>query len=249
MKTFIKGLTLGMAATVGMLSAQVSDAEKTMVQAVVPGTQIQKVEKGEIDGLYKAFMDNGRILNIYPFTQKIIFGDIYTASGQNLSDADRRSWQAELSTKKLGTIRYDEVKKVSLGVDYNGGSSKYSIVMITDPQCPFCKKAEDFLSTKKSSIEYVYSVAVPSHTQAPAMIETILASKDSKETILKYAKNQAVDSIKSDKAKKRYGEMDGYAKKLGVNGTPMFVVIDKTTKNPIQFIEGANLNELQKYVD
>lgn len=233
----------------GTLFAQVSEAEKSIVQDVIPGTKVSKVEKGEIEGFYKAFMDNGRVLYIYPFTKKIFFGDIYTSTGQNLSENDRRSWESELSSKKLQDVKYDDIKKVSLSIDWNGGNDKYSLVMITDPQCPYCKRAEEFLSTKKSSIEYIYSVVVPSHTQAPGMIETILSSKDPKSVISKYVKNEAVDDSKSDRAKKRYEAMNDEAKKMGINGTPMFIVIDKKTKKPVQIIEGANVNELQKFVD
>lgn len=248
----VRAIVLSMVAC-GTLFAQVSDAERALVQDAIPGTQLAKVEKGEIEGLYKAFMDNGRILYVYPFGKKIIFGDIYTSAGVNLSEADRIAWQKELSVKKhenlKNNVKYEDIKKLSLPIEYNGGNDKYILVMITDPQCPYCKKAEEFLASKKASVEYVYSVVVHQHTLAPEMIETILSSKDPKSVIMKYIKNEAVTSVKSDKSAKRYEAMNEYARTMGITGTPMFVVIDKKTKKPVDLIEGARTDELQKYID
>jgi thiol:disulfide interchange protein DsbC len=233
--------------TTAALLANVSEAEQAVVQEVIKGTKIAKLERAEVNGMYKAYMDNGSILYVHPYSKKIFFGDVYTSTGQNLTDADRRGWQAQLRLKKLDKMSYDKIKDFTLKESYNGGNSEYRIAMVTDPQCPYCVRAEKFLISKKANIEYIYHVAIPSHVNAPGMIETILSSKEPKKVIYSYLNGDAVDSLKSDEAKERMEKMSAFANKYGINGTPYFVVFDKEGK-AVDLIEGANLEKLNTYV-
>jgi thiol:disulfide interchange protein DsbC len=230
-------------------SAEVSKEEQALVQSIVKSTQISKINKAPMQGFYEVYMPNGQLLYVNPFSELIFFGEIYTRGGTNLTADNRAAWQDELQSSKLDSISSEEIDKLALTVDYNGGSQRYSLVMFTDPQCPFCKRAEEFLRSKKATVKYVYYIAVPSHRQAPEMIETILASNDPRSVIEMYLDGVAVDTVKEKDAEKKAKAMQAYAERLGIRGTPNFIVIDNKTGKAVEMIKGANNAKLENYVD
>ncbi|EOG0505349.1 disulfide isomerase DsbC N-terminal domain-containing protein [Campylobacter jejuni] len=68
MKIFSK-IILGSLALASLLHAQtlIEQQEESLVKGVIPSTKIAKVERSQIDGFYKAYLDNGNILYVNPF--------------------------------------------------------------------------------------------------------------------------------------------------------------------------------------
>ena len=277
----LKKIILSLIAVSTSILAQVSDAEfkiveKELVQSVLKGTKVAKVERGDVEGMYEAYMDNGRILYVYPMARKIFFGDIYTATGINLTEKKRRAWGEVLQNKYIekSNVKLADIQKFSLAVDYNGGNDKYKVVMITDPECYYCRKAEDFLQESKVSLEYVFHIAVNSHQYAPTLIDNILSSKEPSK-LMKEIANEDVSKVLSnrntsyddglkklseigvvdtklnvtDTVRKRKKDMDDYVLKSGGRGTPLFMIFDKHTGSLIDFIKGADIEKLRKYTN
>lgn len=237
---------MAMSAVILLAESGVSPAEQAAVQSVIRGTKIAKVERGDINGMYKAFMDNGRILYVFPFDKRIFFGEVYTSSGQSVTRADREKWEAQISEKKLKKVDLAEIKKISLPITYGRGG-EYTIVAFTDPQCPFCKKAEGFISSTNATVEYIYTVQVPQHRMAPGMIKTILSSKEPRKTIEEYLDNKPVTTKEDANVDKRMQAMESLARKYGISGTPNFIVFDKDGK-AVEIIRGADIEKLKPYV-
>ncbi|MEA3373737.1 MAG: DsbC family protein [Campylobacterota bacterium] len=243
----MKRIAISLTLTATALFANVTEHEKALVQNILKSTTIEKVRKSPISGFYETYLPNGQLLYVNPFTELIFFGEIYTAGGKNLTTSPRSSWKGELTKKKLEDVSLNAVKEVSLSVGFNGGNEDYTIVMFTDPQCPYCIKAEKFLRTKKASIEYVYFVAMKNHRMAPKMIETILSSKEPRLAIESYVDGKTIKDISSPEAKEQAKRMEAFAISNRIKGTPNFMVFDKSGK-AVEFIEGANLEKLSNYV-
>ena len=58
------------------------------------------------------------------------------------------------------------------------GSGKKMVIEFTDPDCPFCRKAADYLRSKQDITLYVYFYPLPMHPQAKAKVQYILSAHD-----------------------------------------------------------------------
>ena len=92
-----------------------NDIEKSYVQSVIPNTLFSKYEKSkELEGYYKVYLDNGQMLYVSPFKNLIIFGEIWTASGQSLTQNDVKNWQEHLQKMLLKCISEMESQNMTL---------------------------------------------------------------------------------------------------------------------------------------
>lgn len=58
------------------------------------------------------------------------------------------------------------------------GSGKTMVIEFTDPDCPFCRKAADYLRDKKDISLYIFFNPLPIHPQAKAKVQYILSAPD-----------------------------------------------------------------------
>ena len=224
--------------------------ETNLVKGIMPSTKIDKVERAEIDGFYKAFLGNGNLLYINPFKRVIFIGEIYTAGGVSLTANDRQEWQNELQNQLLKNIKIDELMRNAKKVDYGKGSKRYEVLIFTDPECPYCAKLEEFLEQKDVSV-YVNFLPLNFHKNAKRWSEQILSSKDIKAAIKQIRLTQKDLNVKvSKEAQKTLKATMALGEKLKINGTPKVFIIDKKDKNKIvATIDGANLDKVQEFLN
>ena len=150
--------------------------------------------------------------------------------------------------KNLTKERYREVNKVdvsklplddALKITFGKGGKK--LVMISDPDCPFCRKAHAYLKAKDVDL-YVFLFPLDIHPQAYPKSVKILCSQNPAE-----AYDTALSGGKVEGKKCKEGE--NLLKKhilvgqiLGVSGTPLFIREDGYR------IEGFNVRELEEYL-
>jgi thiol:disulfide interchange protein DsbC len=103
---------------------------------------------------------------------KIIMGEVFTPQGKKL--------KAPLD-KEL----------INRGIIYSYGTGKQDIYIVTDPECPYCKKLEDALPKDIGKRYTIHTILMPLsfHKNAPAMSLWVIAGKDTKE---KHARLQKV---------------------------------------------------------
>lgn len=218
-----------------------------LIQAVIPGTTISKVEKAEIDGLYKAFMPNGDLLYIEPNKKLIFFGQIWTTYGQSLTQVDVERWQQTLAQEQLKSISSERLLKDSLKVEFGKGSTQYDFVIFTDPECPYCKKAEETFLNKDVTVYYNF-MPLDFHKNAKEWSLDILSSKNPKQTAEQIRAGKTVKVKHTKEAEIQLDKMVVLAKELGVTGTPKLFVLDKQSKKVVDIINGANIPQIQKYL-
>lgn len=65
------------------------------------------------------------------------------------------------------------------------GSGKTMVIEFTDPDCPFCRKAEAYFQGKAAQVtRYIFFIPLPSHPDSKAKIQYILSARDKERAYL-----------------------------------------------------------------
>lgn len=245
-KVVLVGMTLTSMLFAKTLTEQ---QEESLVRGIIPNTKIEKISRAEIDGFYKAYLANGNLLYINPFKRVIFIGEIYTATGTSLTENDMVQWKNELSSNTLKEVKVNELLKNAQKLVYNKGSLKYDFVVFTDPQCPYCAKAEEFLESKNATV-YVNFFPLPFHKDAKRWSEQILSSKDIKSAMKQLRLSQKdLDIQITKKAQNTLEATMKLGEKLKIAGTPKIFIVDRANKKVVDIIDGANLRKIQEILD
>lgn len=122
------------------------------------------------------------------------------------------------------------------------GSGKVMVIQFTDPDCPFCRKAEVYFQGKRDVTRYVFFLPLVNHPQSKGKVQYILSVKD---------KAKAFEEISSgtwDPRKladitpegiKLQEEHQRIAKANKMNSTPSFIIYGR-------IIEGFDLKRLEQ---
>jgi len=108
-----------------------------------PTIQYKSITKTDIDGLFEVAAGSN-ILYYYPKKNYIFFGEIWNGKGKSLT-AERRK---ELLAVTLEDLPLEEALKI--------GEGENRVIVVTDPDCPFCRKLSSFLSEREDVTSYVY---------------------------------------------------------------------------------------------
>jgi thiol:disulfide interchange protein DsbC len=200
-----------------------------------PQIKFDSMRLSNIKGLYEVTAGN-EILYYSPEARSIIVGEVYTKDGRNLT----REKQQENITKKIG----EKMKDISLQKAVIIGKGKHIIVEITDPDCPYCRRASDFFSKRTDVTRYVFFYPLPSHPKAKDKALYVLCSKD-KAKAYEDAMTGKLDNIEFKiceeaqplellKAHKDVADL------LEIRGTPFFFIDGKTA------VFGADIPQLEK---
>jgi thiol:disulfide interchange protein DsbC len=228
-----------------------NNIERDLVQSVIPKTKIAKIKHTPIDGLYEVFLPNGNVLYVYPYKKLILFGEIYTNTGINLTNRDRTVWINEVNQKNLKKLNAKELTKNAFKLKFGKGSKRYAFVIFTDPECPFCRKVDNYLKTEKPNTTfYVNYMPLYFHPHAHKWALQILSSKDKKKAIETIEKNNKDLNVTiTNEAKNTLKATQALAKKLNIRGTPTLFVIDTKTDKVVAKIDGANIPEIKKWIE
>jgi thiol:disulfide interchange protein DsbC len=195
-----------------------------------PNIPVESMAPTEIQGIYEIVSQN-QIGYFAPEPGYLILGEIIDKNGANVT-VKRRN---EIIASKSKGLPLDKALKI--------GSGKNTILEFTDPDCPYCRKASSFLSQKTDVTRYVFFLPLPMHKDAENKIKYIFCSND-KAKAYEEAMQGKLDSQKYEVCKKP--EIDDLvrihkdaSKKMGINGTPFFIVNGKS-------ISGANTSEIDK---
>jgi len=239
-----------------VLWADVTAAEKQLVQSVIPGSNIKDIDKTPIDGLYIVLLENKKFLYVHTYKNLIFFGEILTKNGQNLSrylkdhmlkaNEDRTEIIAQVAKNKENI---EKMKKTALQVMYNEGNENFAIYTFTDPDCPYCQEVEEFYTQSNADVRYVFTPLKRLHPRSENKTKQILSNQDKIKKILTEIRNEK--DIKYPIKKESDLDlltMEKITKDFDLNGTPTMIIYDKKTNKIIDLINGADIDKLGKYV-
>lgn len=225
---------------IGVLNADTIIEQKQfeLVQSIIPGTKIEKVKPSNvISGMYEAYFADGSLMYVIPDKRVLIMGEIYTNTGQSLTQKSISEYKTannikdplEDSITKLKIVSNEnqtylrELVEKGILVGKNE-KQKYNIVLFKSLTCPYCKKLEEYLENK----EVILSIYL-----APG--------KDSEDFYTsKY-------NIK-DAANKQKEQIELVSKKIKGFGVPFALIIDKNY-NLVDTIHGFDEEKWDKYLN
>lgn len=217
----------------------ISDIRKKISEKLV-NSPIDHISKNnEMPDLYE--IHSG--INIF-YTDKtaehVLIGHIFDMNGtdltQNKIDIKREAMkkQAEDNQRQY-ELKMESLKKnIDLTKALKIGSGKHEVIVFTDTECPFCRKADEMIS-EGDMTKYIFFSPLPRHKKAKPQAIHILCSKDPANEFNKAMRGE-LDSAKLLTCKageEKLEEMLKIGEKMGVQGTPLFFIDGK-------FVRGAN---------
>lgn len=213
-------------ATVPAYAASLVVKPDVAIKEAFPQVKVDSIRATDIKGLYEV-VSGQNVLYFYPEKDLLVVGEIYTKALRNLT-AERKG---ELAAQRVKDLPLDKAVKI--------GSGKHVVIEFTDPDCPFCRKASEFLRKRTDLTRYVF-FAPFAHPAAAAKVQAILASKDRAAAYEDAMAGKALpETMVSDEVKALAQEQMNLARQMGVSGTPTFFIDGKQ-------VVGADLKRIEE---
>ncbi|HEX2965069.1 MAG TPA: DsbC family protein [Syntrophorhabdaceae bacterium] len=196
-----------------------------------PQVPFDSIKLTDIKGIYEVTRGSD-IIYFLPENGYVIAGDIINKDGKSLTQQRK----AELVADKAKDLPLDKAIKI--------GNGKNIIVEFTDPDCPYCRKASEYLEQKKDlATRYIFFLPLPMHPDAENKVKSIFCAQD-KAKAYEDAMKGKMDDQKYEKCDKPeavalLNAHKQLAQRLGITGTPHFIINGKKS------ITGANTPEIE----
>lgn len=219
-------MTAGFSAAKDNLKSETDSLKKSF-----PNLRADSVSESPVKGLYEVVAGN----QIFYFSPEgyLMFGELWTKDGKNLT--------AEIREK----IVAEKVKKIPLDKALKIGSGPHQVIEFTDPDCPFCRRVDEFLSKRTDITRYVFFFPLRKiHPEAEKKALYILSHKE-KENAFREVFSGSMDGKpipQEENGSRQLEEMEQVAQGFGVQGTPA-IWIDGTAVN------GADMPRIAALLD
>lgn len=203
-----------------------------VLKKLFPKLKFNSISKTDIDGLYEVTAD-GKIIYFHPKTGYLFIGDIVNSEGRSLT-------QEKMAAERFKLLTRDDLKKA-----IKVGSGRNTVIEVTDPDCPFCRKMHAYWESRHDVTRYIFFRPLDMHPDAVKKATYILAADDTEKALFEVYSGQLdsrrdiLDRKYDDKG--RLQAQRAVADKLQVNSTPTFWVNGK-------FVSGANVPLIEKYI-
>ncbi len=210
--------------------------EFSVVKNLFP-PQVQVIEARDLGSLFELIVkEPSRGKQIYYVTKD----GAYIIAGGNLITADKVN-----ITQK----RHEEVNKVNMSklplkdaMTIKKGNGAKKLVMFTDVDCPFCRKAYDWLKSQTNYTLYIFFFPLGMHPNAPEKSVQVLCSKNQETAIDNAQSDKEIGSQKCEAGEKMLARHKAIAGEIGIDGTPLFV-----TETGAR-IQGLQIPALESYL-
>jgi thiol:disulfide interchange protein DsbC len=195
-----------------------------------PRVPFDAIQPTDMQGIYE--VRRGSELVYFIADPGYLFvGDLVNKEGKSLTEERKGA----LSAEKAKDLPLDKAIKI--------GSGKNTVVEFTDPDCPYCRKAAEFLEQKKDTTRYIFFLPLPMHPDAENKVKYIFCAEDKAKAYEDAMKGKFDDQKYEKCAKPEAAELlklhKEIAGKIGINGTPFFIINGKKS------VVGANMPEIE----
>ena len=221
------------------------------IQSILPHTKISKVISTPINGLYGALMPNGQIVYVYPAKKLLVFGQIWTNTGKNLTNESMAGMQASKAAKITKYVNLSKAIKI--------GHGPVKVIEFANIDCPYCRAFERLTTESKRLRNKMtrYLFLIPQPSIHPHSIEMELYYFTKSQGLSNKAKVALLNKImvkqiyltksgnippkfkQSNYAMKRLEYDTHLAQKFHIYGVPYFII-----KN--QAVLGLNIGQIYK---
>lgn len=195
---------------------QKEKVEKYFQHSIGAGLKAGDVEVGQsnIKGLVEIYVQ-GKLMYFDIESQLLFIGEIYDKNGVSLTKATLK----QKSLEKLATL-----PKVHIVL--NGGKGFRKVVEFTDPDCPYCRKANQFFSEMNNAVERHIYFDTRIHPSAKNKVIHILCAKDKEKAFHAAYTNQLTKYDYCEEGAALAEQHQQASIEMAVSGTPTFYVGD-----------------------
>jgi thiol:disulfide interchange protein DsbC len=197
-----------------------------------PDIPLESVAPTAVPDLYE-IVAGGRVVYYAPGPEYLILGEIVTKERKNLTQ------------ERNGAIIALKMKALPLERALKIGSGPRTVIEITDPDCPFCRRASDYFVTRSDVTRYVFLYPLSMHPKAEAKIRYIFCAQD-RAKAYEEAMTGKLDEMKFTPcndavAAELVNAHKEIGRKIGIEGfgTPLFAING-------QVVQGANIPQIEK---
>ncbi len=160
-------------ALLGAGTAHAGEAEiRAAIAASFPGTNIVSISKAPLAGMFEVVVDGDQgpvVVYADDAGRHVLIGDL-------LSLADKRNLTRERMDKLL-EVKWDSLP-FNNAIKLVKGNGKRQFAVFSDPDCPFCKKAEQEFAKLDNVTIHIFAYPLPMHADAPRKARLVWCSKD-----------------------------------------------------------------------
>ena len=202
------------------------------LKKIYPQMSVNSIKESEISGLYEVTAGSN-IIYFYPEKNYLLFGEIMTKEGKNLT------------AEKRNLILAANVEKIDLENALKIGSGKMQVIEITDPDCGYCRKLSKYFERpeiKEKVTQYIMLASF--HPQSLKKAEYIMSASDGEAAyndvmsgkLDKVEPNEITVTQKGeDLIKKQKDSLSG----LNIRGTPTLLIDGEV-------IIGADIKKIER---
>jgi thiol:disulfide interchange protein DsbC len=223
--------------------------EEAWVRSVLPNTQIELIRRSPAANFYTAFLGNGQLIYVNPSQRLLFFGEIYTSGGENLTNISRGRFAEIKASQRALEVNATELEELGFGEI----SGDRFIAMVYSPLCPYCHRADEFLSINQIPVKRIFMVDLRNHNDegVKRSIEYLTtASKEAREALLvKWRSREGYEApISADgqineqtqEAVARLTKMKEFIERNNIDGTPYIYLINRKSNKVEQVLSGFN---------
>ncbi len=218
-KTLIALMLVLFAAPVALFAGDtLKDVKELPIVKNLFPPEIEVIEARDIGSLYELVTNEpsgGK--HIYYVTKD----GAYLIAGGNLITRDK----VNLTQKRLEEVNRVDISKLPLkdAVQIKRGNGAKKLVMFYDIDCPYCRKAYDWLKGQTNYTLYIFFFPLDMHPKSPEKTVRILCGKDSEAAIERAQSDQEIGCQKCEAGEKMLARHQAIGKEIGVEGTPLFL--------------------------
>ncbi|MBN2570075.1 MAG: DsbC family protein [Deltaproteobacteria bacterium] len=202
------------------------------LQEIYPRMKVDNIQESEIPGLYE-ITAGSNILYYYPEKNYLLFGEIMTEDGKNLT------------AEKRNLIFAASVEKIDIENALKIGSGKTKVIEITNPDCGYCRKLSKYWERPEIRERVTRYVMFASFDPRSLKKTEYIMSASDGEAAVREVMSGKLDKIKPDKitvtekgkdfAKKQREILSG----LNIRGTPTLLIDGEV-------IMGADIKKIER---
>ena len=211
-------------------------AVRAMIQQNLRGENIQSIQKAPWGSLYEVVVrgaDGAQIYYVDADAKVIITGQVIdTRTGRNLTEARQR----ELNKVKWASL------PLQWAITSKRGNGRRKIAILSDPNCPYCKRFEEDLAKLDDITVHILPWAVVK-PQSVSQAKAVWCSRDRvkawNDLMLRRIEPQAPTDCDNP-----IDELIAFGRKLGANSTPTWFL-----ENGERYSGALPLDDVRKLLD
>ena len=218
-------------ATASIAFASGSPTPDAILKAAFPKLHVDSIEPSAVKGIYEVIA-GGNVLYFDPSGRNIIFGEVWSASGENLTAKAR---------DKISTMKY-KLFKDNLANAVKIGNGKHEVIEIIDPDCPYCRQMGNYWNKRNDVTRYVFFLPLTMHPNAVSHSNYIMSATKPAAALEEVVSGKYdTVTVPSFTPSPKIAKQAELAAKSGISGTPAYYVNGS-------FVNGANVAAVEKII-